>query len=68
MKEKKGDIDKLAPPEEEEESSTAEKTRLALEAMLDGKIKQSKPSTMVTTAQTEEPTYIRYTPNPNAPG
>ena len=31
-------------------------------------IKSSKPSTVVHTTETAEPTYIRYTPNPDAPG
>lgn len=68
IKEKKGNADKLALPEEKEEHATAEKTRLALEMLLNGKINSSKPSTVVTTNEIAEPTYIRYTPNPNAPG
>jgi SNW domain-containing protein 1 len=68
IKEKKGNVDKLSLPEEKEEHATAEKTRLALEMLLNGKINSSKPSTVITTNEIAEPTYIRYTPNPNAPG
>ena len=68
MKEKKGNVDKMALPEEEEERSTAERTRLALEGLLDGKIKASKPGSVAAPPAAEDPTYIRYTPNPNAPG
>eukprot|EP01041_Mallomonas_annulata_P011667 gene11667-24437_t len=58
----------LTMPEVDEEQETAERTRKALEALLDGKIMKAKPSTVLTSAGAEEPTYIRYTPNPNAPG
>jgi SNW domain-containing protein 1 len=68
IKERKGDEDLVALPAEDEEEKTAERTRLALEGILEGKIKKSKPSTLSNPAAPEEPTYIRYTPNPNAPG
>lgn len=68
LKEKEGNADKLALPDENEEMSTAERTRAALEAKLEGKIKSSKASTVVHSNEIAEPTYIRYTPNPNAPG
>lgn len=68
LKEKKGDVEKLALPDEEEERATADKTRLALESLLNGKIKASKPGSIAAPVGTEDPTYIRYTPNPNAPG
>ena len=70
MKEKAGDADALALPADDEEASTAEKTRLALEALLDSKIKKAKPTTMASSAPSakDEPNYIRYTPNPNASG
>jgi SNW domain-containing protein 1 len=68
MKEKSGDEDKLALPEEDEEQAIADKTKLALEVLLDGKIKKAKPTTIQAPGEAEEPTYIRYTPNPNAPG
>ena len=110
---REGDADLLALPEEKEEAETAEKTRLALEALLNGKIKSTKPvgrlvllpfhpssrtsSTYIslnshsltppsththtlsrtlslvlsigqTQQETEEPKYIRYAPDPTAPG
>ena len=68
IKERKGDENLVALPAEDEEEKTAERTRLALEGILEGKIKKSKPSTLVNPTAPEEPTYIRYTPNPNAPG
>eukprot|EP01038_Epipyxis_sp_PR26KG_P006652 gene6652-9133_t len=68
IKEKKGDKDKLDLPNEAEELSTAERTKAALEALVEGKIKSSKPSTVVNTNEIAEPTYIRYAPNPDAPG
>jgi SNW domain-containing protein 1 len=68
MKEKDGDANKLALPQEDEEQEIADKTKMALEALLDGKIKKAKPTTIHSANEGEEPTYIRYTPNPNAPG
>lgn len=68
IKEKKGDQDKLALPDEDEERATAERTRLALGGLLDGKIKASKPGAIAAAPGAEDPTYIRYTPNPNAAG
>ncbi|CAE7610627.1 Bx42 [Symbiodinium microadriaticum] len=56
-------------PSTEEEEETADATRRALESLLDGKIKKAKPSSIASTpVDEEEPKYIRYTPNPNAPG
>ena len=68
MKESSGNKDLMALPAEEEELEAAEKTRIALEALLEGKIKKAKPTTVVAPSEIEEATYIRYTPNPNAPG
>lgn len=68
LKEKEAEQDKIALPNEKEEQEAADKTRRALEAILEGKIKSSKASTVVHAAEAEEPTYIRYTPDPNAPG
>ena len=65
---KEGEQDMLALPDEKEEMATAEKTRQALELLLNGKIKSSLPSTANHTKNIEEPTYIRYTTDPNAPG
>jgi len=67
MKEKQVSKDDVALPTEDEEAATAERTRLALQAITEGKIKAAKPTT-VNTNVAAEPTYIRYTPNPNAPG
>jgi SNW domain-containing protein 1 len=55
-------------PSTEEEEAVAEKTRQALQSLLDGKIKKAKPSSIASAPKEEEPKYIRYTPNPNAPG
>jgi SNW domain-containing protein 1 len=69
MKESTGDAVKLDLPSKEEEDSTADATRKALEALLDGKIKKAKPTGPTSAAaNSEEPKYIRYTPNPNLPG
>mmetsp|Transcript_24334 Transcript_24334/g.35675 ORF Transcript_24334/g.35675 Transcript_24334/m.35675 type:complete len:603 (+) Transcript_24334:63-1871(+) len=69
MKESEGQADTMSLPSKEEEEATAENTRKALEALLEGKIKKAKPSSIATApADAEEPKYIRYTPNPNAPG
>lgn len=63
----------LALPEQSEEAETAEKTRLALQALMEGKLRKgiaagSGAVTIKKSAQELEPTYIRYTPNPDAPG
>lgn len=64
-----GDRDLLALPGEKEEAETADKTRLALEALVNGKIKSSKPvSGGSVQKDPDEPTYIRYAPDPNAIG
>jgi SNW domain-containing protein 1 len=68
IKEKAKDVDKMALPEEKEELETAERTRLALEALIGGKIKAGKGTTVVQTNEIAEANYIRYTPNPSAPG
>ena len=68
IKEKLGDQDKLALPEEKEALETAERTKKALEALIEGKIMSAKPTTVVNPNEVVEPTYIRYTPNPSAPG
>jgi len=68
IKEKASEKDKLALPDEKESIETAERTRLALEALMEGKIKSSKASTVVQANEVAEASYIRYTPNPTAPG
>lgn len=60
----KKEIEKPTP--EEEEEATA-KTRGALQKLIDGKIKAAKPVQVPGQAK-NDPTYVKYTANPNAPG
>lgn len=62
------DMSMIALPEEKDMMETAEKTKIALESLISSKIASAKPSTVVNTNEIPEPTYIRYTPNPDAPG
>lgn len=67
LKERKDvDVDKLAMdrPSEEEVQSVAEKTRLALERIVNSKVQAAKPKNVVSTSggTNKDPTYIRYTP------
>ncbi|CAG8468967.1 11662_t:CDS:2 [Ambispora gerdemannii] len=59
----KTDIEKVSfeRPDEEEVKETTEKTREALEKIVQGKIKAAQPKN-VKSDQPSEPTYIRYTP------
>lgn len=69
MKQKDADVDATLLPEEKDEIEAAERTKKALESILEGKISSSIPSTAAQSNDNEkEPTYIRYTPDPNAPG
>jgi len=68
IKDKSVDKDLILLPEEKDINETAEKTRLILESIISSKISSAKPSTVVNTNEIPEPTYIRYTPNPDAPG
>lgn len=69
IKEKKGEADKLALPDEDEENETAQRTLAALNMLVSSKIKSAKPATSATNAsQVVEPTYIRYTTDESAPG
>jgi len=68
MKEKEADKEALALPEGKEVEDTAARTQKALEALLNGKISAAKPTTVAKNNNDAEPTFIRYTPNPNAPG
>ncbi len=68
LKEKRLSAEELAAPSEQEELETTERTRLALEAIVEGKIKSAKPSSVGGNNTVAEPSYVRYTPNPNAPG
>ncbi|KAI9308632.1 SKIP/SNW domain-containing protein [Cunninghamella echinulata] len=68
MKERKDmDVDKLVMdrPSEEEVLSVAEKTKQALERIVQGKIKAAQPKNVVSTSggTNKDPTYIRYTPS-----
>lgn len=65
IKEKSASVECIALPDEKEEAEATEKTRLALEALLDSKIRSSKPNTIVHPSEAPEPTYIRYTANPS---
>lgn len=63
--------EEIAMPDEKEQQATTERTKQALEAILEGKIKSAKPTGNVTSGGNKdivEANYVRYTPNPNAPG
>ncbi|KAI8341986.1 SKIP/SNW domain-containing protein [Chlamydoabsidia padenii] len=69
MKERKDvDVEKLVMdrPGEEEVMSVAEKTKAALEKIVQGKIKAAQPKNVVSlsgSGTNKDPTYIRYTPS-----
>ncbi|KAI8146604.1 SKIP/SNW domain-containing protein [Fennellomyces sp. T-0311] len=70
LKERKDvDVEKIAMdrPGEEEVMSVAEKTKLALEKIVNTKIKAAQPKNVVraTGGTNKDPTYIRYTPAAN---
>ncbi|KAJ3174735.1 mRNA splicing protein [Geranomyces variabilis] len=54
------DDESLERPDEELIKATAEKTRKALEKLVDGKIKSAQPKQV--TQQKNGPTYVKYTP------
>jgi SNW domain-containing protein 1 len=69
IKEKESDIAKIVLPEKDEEDETTKRTKAALEAIINSKISSGKVVTAAAkAAEKEEPNYIRYTPNPSAPG
>ena len=71
LKEKTEDIDLIALPGEDEEAATAERTRLALEAKMEGKIRgpgKSSAHPLTQKATEKAPQYVRYNVNPHAPG
>lgn len=72
MKERTADVDKTSLPSAEEEAESTDKTRMALQVLLQGKIAKAAPGTQGNThannKNKDEPQYIRYTPNPDAPG
>ena len=67
-----GDTDKITLPTAEEEAECTHKTQMALQALLQGKIAKAARGTQGnmegSNKQKDEPQYIRYTPNPDAPG
>lgn len=67
---KGGDVnqDVLSKPTPEEEAAQAAKTKNALELLIGGKIAAARPVQLAKNPGADEPTYVRYTPNPNAPG
>lgn len=68
-KEKVMDPEKLALPVAEEEMATAERTRLALEKIVGSKVASATmQGALGEMMQKKEADFIRYTPNPNAPG
>mmetsp|Transcript_21709 Transcript_21709/g.65071 ORF Transcript_21709/g.65071 Transcript_21709/m.65071 type:complete len:558 (+) Transcript_21709:148-1821(+) len=70
LKEKEAGEDELAMPTEEEATKAAQKTQLALGAILEGKINSAKPTHVPEACdpQAQKATFVRYTPNPSAPG
>ena len=62
------DAEKLAIPSREEQYEVAERTRQSLQALMEGKLKKASGITAKKTSEELEPTYIRYAPNPDAPG
>lgn len=69
VREKEGDKETLAAPTQDEADSTTERTRLALEKIVGGKMAGTTMEGAVSSALAKkEDEYIRYTPNPNAPG
>lgn len=67
-----GDTDKTSLPTAEEEAESTLKTQMALQVLLQGKIAKAARGTQGNmqggNKQSKEPEYIRYTPNPDAPG
>mmetsp|Transcript_17244 Transcript_17244/g.25560 ORF Transcript_17244/g.25560 Transcript_17244/m.25560 type:complete len:539 (+) Transcript_17244:63-1679(+) len=69
VKEKSGDAQKLAVPSQDEENATSERTRMALEKIVGAKVTSATPAGMISQQlANKEAEFIRYTPNPNAPG
>jgi SNW domain-containing protein 1 len=70
--EKSGDQQALTLPNSDEVADTAERTRLALEAKMTGKIrgpgKSNAHQLQLAKKDDKEPQYIRYNVNPDAPG
>ncbi|KAJ3108475.1 mRNA splicing protein [Phlyctochytrium planicorne] len=54
--------DELARPSEEEVQASAEKTREALEKLVDSRIKSTQPKNLKGAVVPSGPTYVKYTP------
>ena len=71
-KESDANPETLALPDEEEIADTAERTRLALEAKMSGKVggagKSHSHHEQIQSKNDKDPQYIRYNVNPDAPG
>jgi SNW domain-containing protein 1 len=68
MKEKRAVAGEVALPETTEEDETAMRTQRALEAILTGKVKKDGSIEVNAGGEEEKSNYVRYTPNPQAPG
>ncbi|KAJ8604161.1 hypothetical protein CTAYLR_008586 [Chrysophaeum taylorii] len=66
IREKEGDS--LALPSAEKEAETAARTQAALGAIIEGKINSAKPTHVPEACARRAATFVRYTPNPTAPG
>ena len=60
---KRFDDDELRRPDPEEEAEIAQKTRQALEKVVDGKIAAAQPTDSGVQRNGKDPTFIRYTPS-----
>ncbi|CAN0089533.1 unnamed protein product, partial [Sphacelaria rigidula] len=67
VKEKRGDAGKLMTPTADEAALTAERTRQAFEKLIGAKVTSATPGSIGDQTR-KEPEFIKYTPNPNAPG
>ncbi|CAN0027796.1 unnamed protein product [Ectocarpus sp. 6 AP-2014] len=67
IKEKRGDVEKLQAPTADEEALTAERTRQAFEKLIGAKVTSATPGSIGDQTR-KEAEFIKYTPNPNAPG
>ncbi|CAN0317778.1 unnamed protein product, partial [Laminaria digitata] len=67
IKEKRGDKEKLEAPTADEEALTAERTRQAFEKLIGAKVTSATPGSIGDQTR-KEAEFIKYTPNPNAPG
>ena len=68
MKETRAVAGDVALPDTEEEAETTQRTQRALEAILSGKAKKDGSIEVNAGGEEEKANYVRYTPNPQAPG